>query len=380
VYRVGDYLWMLADRARVEAYAGAIRSLVKPGDRVLELGTGVGFFSVLGIRAGAAHVDAVDTNPAVHLGPRVAAANGCADHIAFHAGDARSLALPAAADVLLADLRGPTPFCAGSIETFIDARRRLLRPGGTVIAMRDTLYAAPARSPLAFRRDVVAPLQRNDVSLEPVARVVYDAPQRGRVAADDLLAPAASWLTLDYRTVDTTEHGGGASWEFGRPVTISGLAVWFDSDLGGGFGFSTAPGNETSVYGQLFLPFRKVVDLAPGDSLRIRIDLHLAGHDYVWVWRAWTRSPGQNDERLVVDQNSLAEIVIDPAALPATAETCVPSLGASGRALRLVLERIEQGQSIGEVATQLRRDQPDAFSSRARALAFVSRWVAELAT
>jgi hypothetical protein len=119
--------------------------------------------------------------------------------------------------------------------------------------------------------------------------------------------------------------------------------------------------------------------VAAGDSLRIRIDLHLAGDDYVWVWHAWTRSPGQIDERLVVDQNSLAEIVIDPAALPATAETCVPSLGASGRALRVVLESIEQGQCIGEVATELRRAEPDVFSSRDRALAFVSRWVAELA-
>ena len=155
--------------------------------------------------------------------------------------------------------------------------------------MRDTLYAAPSRPPLAFR-DVVTSLQRNDVSLEPVARVVYDAPQSGRVAADDLLAPGASWLTLDYRTIDVADHGGEASWELDRAATVSGIAVWFDSDLGGGFGFSTAPANETCPYGQLFLPFRHAVDVAAGDSLRIRIDLHLADDDYVWVWRAWTRS------------------------------------------------------------------------------------------
>ena len=44
-----------------------------------------------------------------------------------------------------------------------------------------------------------------------------------------------------------------------------------------------------------------------------------------------------------------------------------------------MLERIEQGQCIGEVATELRRAEPDVFSSRDRALVFVSRWVAELA-
>src|SRR5206468_3967490 len=192
VYRVGDYLWMLADSARVDAYAGAIRALVKPGDRVLEVGAGVGFFSVLAVRAGAAHVDAVETNPAVHLGPAVAASNGCADRIAFHACDAQDLTLAVPADVLLSDLRGPTPFKGRSLETFIDVRRRLLRPCGSVIARRDTLYTAPSRPPLAFRRDVVTPLQRSDVSLEPVARVVYDTRQPGRVAPDDVLAPGAS--------------------------------------------------------------------------------------------------------------------------------------------------------------------------------------------
>jgi SAM-dependent methyltransferase len=319
VYRVGDYLWMLADSARVDAYAGAIRALVKPGDRVLEIGAGVGFFSVVAVRTGAAHVDAVETNPVVHLGPKVAASNGCADRIAFHARDARTLVLPSPADVLLSDLRGPTPFKGRSLETLIGARRRLLRPSGTVIARRDTLYVAPARPPLAFRRDIAAPLQRSDVSLEPVARVVYDAPQPGRVAPDDLLAPGAPWLTIDYRSVDTTDHSGEASWEFDRAAAVFGLAVWFDSDLGGGYRLSTSPEQQTCPYGQLFLPFRNAVNLTPGDCLRVRIDLYLTGDDYVWVWHAWTRRARLRDERLVVDQNSLAEIVIDPAALsPAT--------------------------------------------------------------
>src|SRR5687768_18477600 len=112
---------MIADHARVAAYAAAIRAVVAPGDRVLDVGAGFGFFSVIAAAAGAQHVDAVDTNPAIRLGPRVAAANGCADRISFHHLDVRQLTLPERAGVLIADVRGPTPFGSRALEVVISA-------------------------------------------------------------------------------------------------------------------------------------------------------------------------------------------------------------------------------------------------------------------
>src|SRR5829696_4835138 len=91
VYSISDYAWMIADATRVSAYAAAIRASVRPGDRVLDVGAGFGFFSTIAALAGAQHVDAVDTNSAVHLGPRIAAANRCADRIVFHHLDAARL-------------------------------------------------------------------------------------------------------------------------------------------------------------------------------------------------------------------------------------------------------------------------------------------------
>ena len=60
---------------------------MKPGDRVIELGSGFGYFSILAARARAAMIDAIDVNPVVHLGPRVAASNGCSEGIRFHHTD-----------------------------------------------------------------------------------------------------------------------------------------------------------------------------------------------------------------------------------------------------------------------------------------------------
>ena len=59
MYHVADYDAMLADAARSGAYAAAIARAVRPGDVVVELGTGVGFFAVAAVRAGARRVYAI---------------------------------------------------------------------------------------------------------------------------------------------------------------------------------------------------------------------------------------------------------------------------------------------------------------------------------
>ena len=110
MYSLSDYLWMIADGPRASAYAkrSAPWSPRRPRPRG---GRRLWLFDVVAARAGAAHVDAVDTDPVIRLGARVAALNGCADRITFPSlGDIADVTLPQPADAMLIDVRGPTPF------------------------------------------------------------------------------------------------------------------------------------------------------------------------------------------------------------------------------------------------------------------------------
>ena len=315
MYSVADYLWMLADETRTSAYASAVRAVVRPGDRVLDVGTGFGFFSVIAARAGARHVDAVDTNPAVHLGPRIAAANGCADRIVFHHADAEQVALHEKADVVISDLRGPTPFATRSLAVMIDVRRRLLRESGVVIPIRDTMFVAPSRRPVAIDRDVHAAFGREGVVTSPVERIVRDTPYRCTIAPEDLIAEGRPWFDIEYARLDRVDADGGASWILPAAEMVAGLAIWFETMLAPDIGFTSAPGSATRVYQQIYLPLRDPVAVTRGERLRVQLSVRLAANEYVWAWTLWIAPSAGGPEREAARQNSLAEGVLDPARL-----------------------------------------------------------------
>ena len=378
MYSLSDYLWMVADEQRAGAYASALRAAVRPGDRVLEVGTGVGFFAVVAARAGAGHVDAIDTNPAIHLGARVAAVNGCEDRITFHHSAVADVGLPIPADVLLIDVRGPTPFGSRSLETLIDARDRLLRPGGRIIARADRVMVAPATSPETFRREVLQSHMREGVRLDPVERIVFDTPMSCMMAPDDLAAPGQCWTVVNYETVNSSDASGSALWEFERATTIDGLAVWFEADLGHGISFTTSPGGTVSTYRQLFIPFCRPVAVERGDGFRVELSTRQVRGNYIWSWRGWRRHAGSATDEVVVDQNSLAEIVLHPRALPQTSEDVVPSLGLRGVALRGLLSGFDGRHTIGALADSLFAASPRLFRDRRAAQDFIADWVVRL--
>jgi hypothetical protein len=97
----------------------------------------------------------------------------------------------------------------------------------------------------------------------------------------------------------------------------------------------------------------------------------------VWAWRGWRRRPGA-PEQLVADQNSLAEIVLDPGALPPTAGQSTPALGPRGQALVGLLSRFDGREPLSRLAERLAAETPGLFDDAA-AVEFASEWAARVA-
>ena len=369
VYDVGAYGRMIADRTRTEAYARALEAAVRPGSVVLDIGCGTGLFALLACRLGARRVYAVEPGDAVQVARELARANGMDDRIVFFQDLSTRLDLPERADVVVADLRGALPFFGRVAESFADARRRLLAPGGVLIPRADTFRAAPVEAEEAYRR-IVGPWEEGHFGLDAGAarRRVVNAWTRERFDADQLLAEPQVWTTLDYRTIEEPDARGTLSWTAARDGVAHGFALWFDAELGDGIGYSTAPGGPPTIYGTAFFPWPRPVALREGDRVRVALEARLVSGDYVWRWE--TSIEGESTE--AYRQSTFLAAPLTPARLRRRAQDFRPALGEEGRIDRMALERMDGGASLGEIARALHAAFPARFATWEAALTRVA--------
>jgi protein arginine N-methyltransferase 1 len=138
------HYWMLSDRVRSERLRKAVFKTVRPGDLVLDVGTGTGLLSMFAVQAGAARVYAVEQCPATAaLAREVIARNGMADRITVIEGSAVEVALPEPVDVLLIELIGNLGSEEDIEAVAASVAARWLKPGGRCVPERVRTYAVP---------------------------------------------------------------------------------------------------------------------------------------------------------------------------------------------------------------------------------------------
>src|SRR5918995_4263079 len=165
MYSLHFYGQMIADAPRMDAYAAALRHTVKPDSVVMDLGCGPGVFALLACKLGARRVYAVEPNNVIGLAREAAVANGFADRIQFFEKLSTEITLDEPATIIVSDLRGVLPWFQQHIPSIIDARKRLLARGGTLIPRRDILWAAVVEAPEQYK-EIAGPWQNNRFELD----------------------------------------------------------------------------------------------------------------------------------------------------------------------------------------------------------------------
>ncbi len=362
---------MLADRVRVDAYAQALRQTVHVGSVVVEIGTGPGIFAVLACQVGASRVYAIEPFEIIQVAREVAAANGCADKIEFFADLSNRVTLPTRADVIVSDLRGVLPLLERHIPAIVDARRRFLSPGGTLIPRKDTLWAAIAEAPKPYG-ELVDPWDHNALGqdLSPARRLIVNQVHKFRVDADQLLTAGRLWTTLDYNSVENPDVRGNLDWKVERAGTGHGILLWFDADLAEGIGFSSGPSGPETVYGSLFLPWPQPVPLVPSQSVAADLEAKLMEEDYVWRWTTRIEPQDGSSASIRFDQSQLAGEVLSPAKLHRRAAAYIPDLSEEGRLARRTFELMDGTASLEQIAHRLATEFPQRFSKKEQALSY----------
>jgi len=372
MYSLDSYGSMIADRVRVDAYAEALRKTVREGSVVVEIGTGPGIFAVLACQLGASRVYAIEASEIIQVAREIAVANGCTEKIEFFEEFSGRVTLPTRADVILSDLRGVLPLFERHILVIVDARRRFLAPGGTLIPRKDTLWAAIVEAPKPYG-ELVDPWNHNAFGqdLSPARRLIVNQIHKVRVGADRLLTAPRLWATLDYDSVESPDVRGNLDWRVERAGTGHGLLVWFDTDLAADTGFSNAPSAPETIYGSLFVPWTQPATLEAGQTVRVDLQARLVENDYVWRWATCIEPLAGSGAALIhFDQSQLTGQVLSATQLHRKAADYVPHLSEQGRLRRRTLELMDGAVSLEEIARRLSAEFPECFPMWEQALSY----------
>jgi protein arginine N-methyltransferase 1 len=373
LYSIHGFGDMIADTLRTDAYAEAIRRAVKPGCVVLDMGTGAGIWALLACRAGARKVYAIDKNDAIVLAREIAAANGYADRIEFIQELSTRVSLPERADVVVTEMHGILPMFEQNLRSIIDARRRMLVPGGTIIPRRESLWAAVVDAPELHRRHTHPwDDRRYGLDLRAGIRLMSHTWLRGRVLPEQLLVKPECWATLDYLELDSPDVAGSVTWSVARPGTGHGLIVWFETDVVDGVRLANAPDAPELIFGSAFFPWPAAVALAAGDLVTVDLQADLVNEDYVYRWNTRVLDRGGRGE-LKADfrQSTFFAIPRSPDELRKQAASHRPVLNEEGQIDREIFLLMDGTVSLEEIARRIQEAHPARFPSRREALARV---------
>lgn len=377
MYSVSAFGSMIADEVRMSAYVQALEKHVTPDSVVLDIGTGTGIFALLACRFGARKVYAIEPNEAIQVARELAAANGYADRIEFIEDLSTRVTLPEQANVILADLRGVLPLYDHNLPTMLDARARLLAPGGVMIPQRDSLWAALVSAPDLYE-PYVKPWEEQSYGLNTQAarRIVINSWGAGRAKPEQMLTSPQLWTEIDYTNITDVNAQGELAWTMQQAGTAHGLCVWFDTVLTDGIGFSNAPGGGAKVYGSAFFPLNNPIDLELEDRVTVQLRADLVSDDYVWSWNTLVKDV-DGAIKSEFKQSTFFSAAISPKQLRKQADNYVPHLNETGQMDQFILSLMGGDKTHGEIARLVFEQYPHRFQNWRAALTHVAKLAAQ---
>ncbi len=275
---------MINDGERNQAYDRALRAAVKPGDLVLEIGTGSGLVAMMAARAGAGRVITCEVLPVLaEVAQETVARNNLADRITVIPKKSTQLELgtdlPERADVFVSELVNIGMLAPNMLQVLSHARHNLVKPGAKIIPAAARVYGALLDCPHLARINPVTLVEGFD--LRSFDRFRSPAYAQLDLAADPHRLLSAPFVALDF---DFTEDMPGRDTQrllvtAREAGTVHGIAFWFDLFMDDQTTYHSSSLSRTNHWKQAAEFFPAPIAVAAGDELAIEV-----GYDNTRIW------------------------------------------------------------------------------------------------
>ncbi|MDQ8204081.1 50S ribosomal protein L11 methyltransferase [Pelagicoccus sp. SDUM812003] len=267
--------FMVSDKPRTDAFAEAIKEVVKGGERVLDIGTGTGLLAMLAAKAGASSVYALDHSDIAKVAKVVVENNHLEDKVEVIQGHASEFQLSEPVDLIVSEWLGHFAFVESMLDDVIDCRDQNLSPEGSMLPSGVEVLLAPIDSPLLYDDEGpgqwIPPVHGIDFSCLEELEVKQAIAIKTTVAPYDLLAPGQPIISVDLKTA-TKDHpyqAGEVSFTMQRDGRLDGFAGWFVAQLSPSVKLDTGPDAPTTHWQQSFLAIEPF-DVAEGQVITVR--------------------------------------------------------------------------------------------------------------
>lgn len=326
MYSLQGYGDMLMDEVRTDSMLRALQLAIEAKEhqeeiRVLDLGAGFGFFAIAAARMSSkVRATAIEPASSIKLAQGLAKNNGV--QIEVHQKLSLEFESSEQFDIIMADLHGRLPLLPHYYATLIDARRRLLKPNGTLIPQRDVVWAAPVENPDFWETRFGSPWADGDykgVNLQSLVAYVRDTwagvRDLSEIAHFGWLDKPARVLEIDHLQNDKINHRFLQRYDINRDGRMHGFGVWFATELFPGVWLSSVRPNEpigeivaadfsefsitvkgedrNSYGGPILLPLAYDLDVKAGDGVNLDSFWFSGLEDYSWFRKVSISRDGQ---------------------------------------------------------------------------------------
>ena len=281
---------LIGDRARVDAFRAAIFASVRPGDVVLDIGTGSGLLSLFACQAGAAHVYAVEQGVVADLAEVLFRDNDASDRISLIRAKSNAIALPECVDVVVSETLWNLGLGEGIVATLSDAAKRFLKPGGRIIPSEFQLHVAPVMAPDVYGRISDWDGAPYGMDLSSARRMAVNNLYRAVLGTDGLLSAPSCVGRVELGGA-LTPLMGEAEFRVDRDGVMHGLGGWFRAQLAPSISLTNEPPNPSPSWKQAFMPIEEPLRVKPGDTLRVEVQCLADESAWRWTVRHLTHSP-----------------------------------------------------------------------------------------
>jgi type II protein arginine methyltransferase len=263
---------IVRDDLRNSAYDDALRRGVKPGMRVLDIGSGTGLLAMMAARAGAEEVVSCEMNPAIaEAAAEIVSRNGYSNRVKVV--PRRSDALEAAdigggADLLVSEIISNNMLGQNVLAVMEDAASRLLKPGARMIPASGRVRVALANWAALDER---LPRRAAGFDLQPFAR--FEPVPHYLKSGDAGLRLCSD--SVDLFSFDFESGGPFASGRAFKEVKVgdwpaNGIVQWIHLQMDPETEYENRPGpGASSCWACLFYPVHPSLDLSPGRGIRL---------------------------------------------------------------------------------------------------------------